>query len=717
MTNDLATGASFTTFSFTGDGYSLDGNAIELRKLVFASVTTGATLSLPIRLAGTASFSNEGAGVKLSGALDLSVHTLTVSGDGKLDITGPISGSGALTRAGGTGILVLSGDNTYSGVTEISSGVLRVGSSSAFGAASSGTTVDTSGSIQLASSASMTVPEPLVLSSVAFSSLTSLAGGHTWSGSIELQADSTIATNVPLTLSGDISGAGKLRTLGPITLEGHNTYAGGTEVQSHVVEVAGPASLGPGQVKTWLGAALRVANGTYPQSLAISGSTLGSGGLKTLSGSTTWSGPIEMLSPDSALDVQGTLTVSGSIGGASGGGLTLRNTGTLRLSGANTYTGTTSIESGTLVSIGGSAIPDASTVRCDGRLLVEDTEAVGGLTSPTGTGRVTIPMTQTLGIATTGVNGYAGSIDGEGRLHVTGAGTQYLLGTGTHTGGTDVENGTLLVSGTLASVTKVAAQGTFGVYEGGAVGAVDSAGGRVQIGPLGRRFGTATSLELDVGSSLEVVLDATTPGAFSQLEVTGPVVLGGAALNVTLNFVPQTGDSFEILRNQSVAPTSGAFAGRPDGSRFTVGGTTFAITYAGGDGNDIVLSVVAPEAMDAGVDASEDAGMPPETPPSDDAGAPPSSGGEHFDGGFLAEPPGVEPLSLDASSEGGGCGCRTATPPSGETASLALVLLAWMGSWQRRRPRSHTPGSAAHSLGSPRKDVGSTPQRESRRRR
>ena len=147
MTNDLATGASFTTFSFTGDGYSLDGNAIELRKLVFASVTTGATLSLPIRLAGTASFSNEGAGVKLSGALDLSVHTLTVSGDGKLDITGPISGSGALTRAGGTGILVLSGDNTYSGVTEISSGVLRVRSSSAFGAPSSGTPVDASGPI------------------------------------------------------------------------------------------------------------------------------------------------------------------------------------------------------------------------------------------------------------------------------------------------------------------------------------------------------------------------------------------------------------------------------------------------------------------------------------------------------------------------------------------------------------------------------------------
>lgn len=219
MTNDLVA-ASFATVAFTGDGYSLGGNLVELENLAFSSVTTGAALTLPIRLGSIATISTAGAPVKLSGALDLMGFGLTVLGDGRLTIEGIISGSGSLTRAGGTGILELSGANSYAGATKVSSGVLRIASPSALGDPTTGTTVDTTGSLQLMSPTPMSIAEPLVLSSQAFASLSALTGAHTWSGPITLQTDSTIATSTSLTLSGAISGAGKLRTLGDMTLEG-----------------------------------------------------------------------------------------------------------------------------------------------------------------------------------------------------------------------------------------------------------------------------------------------------------------------------------------------------------------------------------------------------------------------------------------------------------------------------------------------------------------
>jgi len=85
--------------------------------------------------------------------------------------------------------------------------------------------------------------------------------------------------------------------------------------------------------------------------------------------------------------------------------------------------------------------------------------------------------------------------------------------------------------------------------------------------------------------------DPSTPD-FDQIYVTGNVSLAGN-LNVTLlnGFTPSDGDSFEIINNQGSNPVSGHFAGLPRGGTFTLGGKTFHITYVGGDGNDVVLTV------------------------------------------------------------------------------------------------------------------------------
>jgi hypothetical protein len=66
-------------------------------------------------------------------------------------------------------------------------------------------------------------------------------------------------------------------------------------------------------------------------------------------------------------------------------------------------------------------------------------------------------------------------------------------------------------------------------------------------------------------------------------------------LNVSLigGFVPAVGNQFRIINNEGVSPTTGTFAGLPEGATITLGGVPLQITYVGGDGNDVVLTAVA----------------------------------------------------------------------------------------------------------------------------
>ena len=94
-------------------------------------------------------------------------------------------------------------------------------------------------------------------------------------------------------------------------------------------------------------------------------------------------------------------------------------------------------------------------------------------------------------------------------------------------------------------------------------------------------------------ASLNIEIQGTSPVTpdFDQLIVSGTVTLAGA-LNVSLigGFVPDPGDSFKIIDNDGVDPIT-PFPSLPDGSEFNVSGTTFIVTYHGGDGNDLALIV------------------------------------------------------------------------------------------------------------------------------
>lgn len=90
---------------------------------------------------------------------------------------------------------------------------------------------------------------------------------------------------------------------------------------------------------------------------------------------------------------------------------------------------------------------------------------------------------------------------------------------------------------------------------------------------------------------------------FDQMKVTGAVDLSNGQLNASLygTFKPKKGDSFKIIDNDGTDEVKGYFKDLQEGATFKLNDYVMKITYKGGDGNDVVLSVNAiPAAPDTG---------------------------------------------------------------------------------------------------------------------
>ena len=72
-------------------------------------------------------------------------------------------------------------------------------------------------------------------------------------------------------------------------------------------------------------------------------------------------------------------------------------------------------------------------------------------------------------------------------------------------------------------------------------------------------------------------------------------MLGGATLSVVLGFEAVPGMMFTIVDNDGTDAVSGIFGGLPEGATFGLAGHSFGITYQGGTGNDVVVTIVVPE--------------------------------------------------------------------------------------------------------------------------
>ncbi|MFO0822011.1 MAG: putative Ig domain-containing protein [Gemmataceae bacterium] len=99
--NDLTPGTKFASLVFQNQGFTISGNAIGLSRSVTSSGTN--TLNLNLALSGRVTFD--------------------VSAGKSLTVAGVVTGTGAISKTG-TGTLVLSSANTYSGGTAIQGGTL-----------------------------------------------------------------------------------------------------------------------------------------------------------------------------------------------------------------------------------------------------------------------------------------------------------------------------------------------------------------------------------------------------------------------------------------------------------------------------------------------------------------------------------------------------------------------------------------------------------------
>lgn len=91
---------------------------------------------------------------------------------------------------------------------------------------------------------------------------------------------------------------------------------------------------------------------------------------------------------------------------------------------------------------------------------------------------------------------------------------------------------------------------------------------------------------------------------YDQTKVTGTVTLGNGTLNTILfnNFKPVKDQSYMIIENDGSDAVSGTFLNLAEGATFTVGGYVLKISYVGGTGNDVVLTVQSvPAVPDTGM--------------------------------------------------------------------------------------------------------------------
>lgn len=418
------------------------------------SVTTGTGT---LTLGGDITSNVSSVSASISGLLDLggSNRTFTIADGSAADdfiISANInSGSRTLTKAG-AGTLVLSGSNLFSDIS-ITGGVLSVRSNNALG----GTTPTVSAGAQLQLQGSVSIADPLTLNGSGIANdgaLRSVSGNNTVTGGISLGSASAIGSDAgTLTLSGAVSLGGKALDLvgagntsisgiisgtgsltmdgaGVLTLSGANTYSGGSVINSGTVIINTGASLGSSAVAATInGGTLEVAS-TFT---AARNFTLGS------SASTILVDPNQTFSVPTVFSGTGALTKTGS--------------GTLLLSGVNTYTGGTNVNAGTLQLGASNSLADSGAMTVNGGTF--DLQSFSDTVGP-----VALKSGSIIGAGTLTGSSYtveSGSISaklaGVGGLVKNTSGTVFLSTANTYSGGTTINAGTLqIVSNSLGAV-------------------------------------------------------------------------------------------------------------------------------------------------------------------------------------------------------------------------------------------------------------------------
>ncbi|WP_161808145.1 autotransporter-associated beta strand repeat-containing protein [Mesorhizobium sp. 1M-11] len=373
----------------------------------------------------------EGDDLTLSGdsANNTSASFVTVNGGATAEIASALTGAAGIgLDKFGSGTLILSGVNTYTGATTIKSGTLALSGNGSL--AKSNVVAIENGTFDISGT---TLP---------FSSITSLAG--TSSGTVELGSKGLVITNGSTDFAGVIKGSGGVEIAGGTqTLSGVNTYTNATQIDAG----ATLALKGSGSIASSAYVGF-VSNGVLDISQTTAGARIA--GLFSATGDGIVALGSKTLTITNGSLFGGSIR-EGGIGGGTGGNVVIANGATQMFSGVNMFTGSTTIEQGgTLQLSGDGSLFASSGVIANGvfDISAQSTGSGPGIKALTGSGQVYLGD-RNLGIVNadgtfSGVISDCGATGTDcfntstgGSLTLSG-GTLTLTGVNTYTGGTTV---------------------------------------------------------------------------------------------------------------------------------------------------------------------------------------------------------------------------------------------------------------------------------------
>ncbi|KTP09477.1 AIDA autotransporter [Salmonella enterica] len=481
-------------------------------------------------------------------------------GEGELKNT--LSGSGSLVKTG-TGELTLSGDNTYSGGTTISDGTLIAASVNALGSGD----IDNSGVLKvgegelkntLFGSGSLVKTGTGVLT---------LSGDNTYSGGTTISDGTLIADHADSLGSGDIDNSGVLKVgegelkntlsgsgslvktgTGVLTLSGDNkTYSGDTTIADGTLIAANVNALGSGNIDN-SGTLMLDANGAFElanvtthsgaTTALAAGSTLYASQLTQENGSTLC---IDLgAATDDAMITADSVTLGGTLNVTGIGSVTDSWTPE-----AYTYT---LIDSDSAITsdfddltIAGMNREDVDFLTIDGKVDETDnthydltaslswyadrdnatTDAHGTFTlsDPDGSFNVAATLTDVDDTLDPGSRWDGKSLTKEG------AGTLILSGDNDYSGGTTINEGTLVAASTTALGT--------GLVDNNATLVLDADGEVSAVGGITTHSGATTQLalgtSLDLGDSALIQQDGSTLNVELNSDSVQPLITGSSA--------------------------------------------------------------------------------------------------------------------------------------------------------------------------------------------
>ncbi|HEY3322308.1 MAG TPA: autotransporter-associated beta strand repeat-containing protein [Planctomycetota bacterium] len=532
---------------------------------------------------------------------------------GDLNITGQVSGAGGLIKANtnigwgnNPGRLYLSNNgNNYSGLTTINAGPVIITANGALGTstgAADGTVVNAQGELWLQNN--ITSAETITLNGTGWTAgnggggaLRNDSGNNTLSASVTLASGVTTYSNGgTLTISAPLALANGLVVDGPSTTNISGLLSGASALTKNgtgTLQLSNAGSTATGNFTINTGTLQANGGNNVPNSLTGAlGNPQTAGRTITVNPGATLQFASHDVFGNAASTPQIAITINGGTVNNNGaqfnalGPITLNNGGTLTgTGGANAsfqmyyLTGTVSVTGTSASTISGSGSFSGIHLRAPTVFNVADV---------TGNSNIDLVISGTL-IDQTGTQNAPGS------LTKIGPGTLALTGASSYTSSTNINQGAMLVNGTLGVGSSVDVNNT-GIL--GGTGTVNgpvsvAAGGAVSPGSPDTSPGVLTvgsPVTFVAGSTYTVQLNSGFSGVgYDQLNVTGAVNLNGCNLNRTFNLPGAS--SFTLIH--TTGGVTGQFNGLSEGATLSFNGRTYSITYQANGGNDVVLGAVA----------------------------------------------------------------------------------------------------------------------------